>query len=222
MHRTIQIFLAVLLCPLLAAQESVVQSSPKPALPTNIANIPIRNCGENCIEFFLLEAVSSATAKKGQTIRLAVAEDFSVNGVVVIPKGTPVDGKVTSVRKGVFGRRDGWITVEAKSVVLDNGRRLRLRQYPPGEDSCGDFGPCWAFFLIMSPLIAIFLPFALLSRIDGQRHSVRAHPVGTPMTLQPCKRIDAYLSKKIAIQLSSLSAASTSSAAVPLGCGATN
>lgn len=44
-------------------------------------------------------------AKVGQRVRLEVAEDIRVDGVVVIPKGTPAIGELTEVRnKGMWGK----------------------------------------------------------------------------------------------------------------------
>jgi hypothetical protein len=99
-----------------------------------------------------LETVSSATATKGQPVRMAVGEDEMVNGLVLIPKGTPVTGKVTHLRKGIPGKRDGSIYVEPTILTLANGALVKLRHNRPGEDDCGDMGPCWIWWTFLAPL----------------------------------------------------------------------
>ena len=229
MQRTIQILLVVLLCPLLAAQQPVIQSNLEPRAKAEVVTIPT----ETRIEFFLLEAVSSATAKRGQIVHLAAAEDFSVNGVVVIPKGTTAEGKVTKVRKGVPGKQDGQIDVEATSVLLSNGQSLRLQKNamdPEWDLDCRDHvGPCVLFFIFeAAPILAILAmtaalsPITLAYKLREHQPSLKTQPAGTQMILQPCERISAYFSQKITIQPSGLPPASTSYATTLSGCGAAN
>ncbi|WP_058188998.1 hypothetical protein [Terracidiphilus gabretensis] len=213
--------LCLALCMTAIAQQSVTQNNPEP--PTLADTVTISR--EIKIEFFLLESVSSSTAERGQIVRLAVANDVSTNGVVVIPKGTLAEGKVTHVHQGIPGKRDGQITVEATSMLLSNGQRLRLRQYPPGEDDCGDMGPCVVLAIVVAPVAIIALavyavisPVALADYIRNRKYSPKVYPAGTQMTLQPCERVDAYLSKKIAIQPSGLTPASASLASGPFAC----
>ena len=217
--------LCLVLCMTAIAQQSVIQNNPEP--PTQADTVTISR--EIEIEFFLLESVSSSTAEKGQIVRLAVANDVSANGVVAIPKGTLAEGKVTHVSKGISGKHDGQITVEATSVLLSNGQRLRLRQYPPGEDDCGDMGPCVVLAIVVAPVAivalavyAVISPIALADYIRNRKPSPKVHPAGTQITLQPCQRVDAYLSKNITIQPSSLPHGSASSSTVPFVCEAMN
>src|ERR1017187_8034063 len=93
----IQAALCLILCPLLTAQ----QISPPAALadapqsftpaPVTAATYPLPEFvnipKDTEIELISLEVVSSATATKGQLVRLALAKDVLVKGLVVIPKG---------------------------------------------------------------------------------------------------------------------------------------
>lgn len=63
--------------------------------------------------------------KVGQRFNMEVAEAVEVNGVVVIPVGSPAIGEVTDVRnKGMWGK-SGYIQARPLSVRA-NGRLIRL------------------------------------------------------------------------------------------------
>jgi hypothetical protein len=203
--------LCLALCVTASAQQSPEQSGgalnrsdAAPAAQTSPLLLP----KGTPVEFFLLEGLSSATAKKGQIVRLAVAKDVSVDGVVVIPKGTPTEGKVATVHKGIPGKRVGEIDVRATGVPLGNGQRLRLQEYAPGEDGCGDMVHCWVWPIAAVPLAPIVLagvvlvsPITLGLYIDERRHPSKEVLASTQMTLPLCRRVNAYTSRKAVIQL---------------------
>ncbi|WP_230771154.1 hypothetical protein [Sphingomonas sp. Leaf4] len=63
--------------------------------------------------------------KVGQRFNMEVAQAVEVNGVVVIPAGSPAIGEVTDVRnKGMWGK-SGYIQARPLSVRA-NGRLIRL------------------------------------------------------------------------------------------------
>jgi len=74
--------------------------------------------------------------KVGQRVQLEVAQDVLLNGRVVIPARSPVEGVLTHVRnKGMWGK-SGAIHLQIKSVTI-NGTSIRLK----GDmDSRGDTG----------------------------------------------------------------------------------
>ena len=232
MQSTIRFYAVHLLCLTLCAtaigQQPVSQDSTALAVQTNITTIPKGSCGKACVEFFLLEAVSSATAKKGQAVRMEIAEDVSINGVVVIPKGTQAEGKVTSVRKGVAGKRDGHLEVEAKKLLLGNSQRLRLRQYPPGKDSCGEM-PCWMLIPLIplaAPLTVLAIPVAIVASPFLLANDIHEHrqsrPAGAQMVFYPCRRISAYLSTENTLKRTNLHPTAAPPAAAPLACETAN
>jgi len=75
----------------------------------------------------MLEEVTTKkkSARVGQRFQLEVAAPVEVNGVVVVPTGTPAWGEVTSVRnKGMWGKSG---KLEARLLYLRvNGRQIRL------------------------------------------------------------------------------------------------
>lgn len=63
--------------------------------------------------------------KPGRRFQMATAGDVIVNGVVVIPSGTPATGEVVEVRnKGMWGK-SGFIGAKVVGMNL-NGRHVRL------------------------------------------------------------------------------------------------
>lgn len=63
--------------------------------------------------------------RTGQRFQMEVAEAIVVNGVTVIPAGSPATGEVTQVRnKGMWGK-SGYIGAQAL-FVRANGRQIRL------------------------------------------------------------------------------------------------
>src|SRR5207245_504053 len=68
--------------------------------------------------------LSSRTARFGDTFTATVTEPvYSTNGVVVIPVGSTVTGRVDTVRPAAKGGLPGQISVGFTSVRLPNGRR---------------------------------------------------------------------------------------------------
>ncbi|MVZ97174.1 hypothetical protein EUU23_05580 [Sphingorhabdus sp. IMCC26285] len=75
---------------------------------------------------FLHEITTEDKASKvGDRPRLEVAENVVVDGVTVIPKGTPVVGELTAVRnKGMWGK-SGKLEGRVLNMTL-NGRTVRM------------------------------------------------------------------------------------------------
>jgi hypothetical protein len=138
-RRILQSALCICLSPLLVAQQAseasgrldgaiVPAPGPKAIVPKHTE-----------IRLILLETISSATASKGQSVRMAVARDVSVNGVVVIPKGAPAIGVIDFVRKAVPGKKDGDASIKPISVNLPNSSPITLRRYNGSEsDALGE------------------------------------------------------------------------------------
>jgi hypothetical protein len=131
--------LCIALSPLLVAQQAseapaglegalVPAPGPKAFLPKHTE-----------IRLILMETISSATASKGQSVRMAVGQDVSINGVVVIRKGTPAIGVIDFVRRAVPGKKNGEVSIKPMSISLPNSRPITLRPYNGSEqDALGE------------------------------------------------------------------------------------
>jgi len=146
--------LCFVLAPLLVAQD--MATTPVTTAAESGRTLAMLPRGTE-VKLLLLESVSASKAENGQEVRMAVAEDVRANGAVVIPKNTPAMGKVNELIKPVSGKRNGYLSVNPASLKLPDGTGIKLREYSPGEDSCGDFGPCWVLYTLFGPLVLIGL-----------------------------------------------------------------
>lgn len=111
----------------LAAQDAVVAGQPveNPIAQVATPNAVLR--AGTPVQLRMMEEVTTKkkAAKVGQRFLMEVAAPVEVNGVTVIPSGTPAWGEITSVRnKGMWGKSG---KLEARVLYLRvNGRQVRL------------------------------------------------------------------------------------------------
>ena len=92
--------------------------------------------------------------KVGQKVRLEVAQDVMLNGRLVIPARSPVEGVLTEVRnKGMWGKSGG-IRLQIKSVNI-NGATIRLTGDMDSRGSTGTAGVVGA--IAVMPLAGFFV-----------------------------------------------------------------
>lgn len=70
------------------------------------------------------ETVSSKTAKAGDTFTLAVADQVSINGHVVVAKGAPATGRIITAEKKSFATHNGKLEVAVDSVRAVDGHNV--------------------------------------------------------------------------------------------------
>jgi hypothetical protein len=188
-RKMLQSALCVCLSPLLAAQQAT-DSGKNPATPdiasaTQPKATAITLPRKTIVQLVLMETVSSATAQKGQTVRLVVRKNVVVNGTVVIPRGTPASGLVTFASKGVAGKSDGKLQVEPLGLTLPDESSIGLRGYidDGGDGVCEGFVNCLGLIVVAIPMS---VPFAVASGVASlfQRH--HAPEPGIDQTLAPC------------------------------------
>jgi hypothetical protein len=205
----LQSTLCLILCPLLAAQQVAPPAAPGDS-PQNLAPASATAAPDPVpemitipknteIEFITLEAVSSATATKGQLIRLAVGKDMIINGLVVIRKGTLAMGKVTHLTKGVPGKKDGYLQIEPSTLILGNGRRVKLWELMYGEDDCANAGPCWVLWTLFAPIALIGMA------INANENRDEIHQ-GNDMSIDACVHLSGYIATKITLHQADIQA----------------
>lgn len=91
---------------------------PRPLRPGEIR-------GGTNIRVHLLERLSTADTEMGQPFRTRVATDVLEGGLVLIPAGSEIDGRVVEVSSGHAGGH-GTMRLEPESVILPDGTRHRL------------------------------------------------------------------------------------------------
>ena len=94
------------------------------------------------------------TLKVGQLVRLEVAQDVMLNGRLVIPARSPVEGVLTEVRnKGMWGK-SGAIHLHLNSVNI-NGTTIRLRGDMDTRGETGTAGVVGA--IVVLPIAGFFV-----------------------------------------------------------------
>lgn len=124
---------ALLAAPVCA--QTVVNPQPLAAVPSaqNVTLVPQAVSGDilragTPVPVALSEALTTKgkALKVGQMVRLEVAQDVMLNGRLVIPARSPVEGVLTEVRnKGMWGK-SGAIRLHINSVNI-NGATIRLK-----------------------------------------------------------------------------------------------
>jgi len=151
------------------------------------------------VDLALLDPVSSATAVKGQPVKFVVAKDVIAEGLVVIPTGTPATGIVRAVRKGAKGKHNGYVVLQPQTVALADGTMLTLKEYPPGEPTCGNLGPCFGLVAavvllapIWAPIIGLGMLIALPWMIPYWTKEKKPEVAGTDEVKEACQHTTMY------------------------------
>jgi hypothetical protein len=159
-------YLRLIACGLMAAPVSVSAQTivnPQPSSTTlsgqNVALVQEQQAGNVLragapIPVVLSQALTTKgkNLRVGQRVQLEVAQDVLLNGRVVVPARSPVEGVLTHVRnKGMWGK-SGAIQLQIKSVNI-NGSNIRLK----GDmDSRGETGTAGVVGAIVALPVAGF------------------------------------------------------------------
>jgi len=143
-----------LLAAPLVAQEAQPVAAPQAIAPVVTTNAVLR--AGTAVQLRLMEEVTTKkkAAKVGQRFMLEVATPIEVNGVVVIPAGTPAWGEITEVRnKGMWGK-SGKLTARLLYLRV-NGRQIRLTGTFDDKGVTGTAGVVGAVALV--PVVGFFV-----------------------------------------------------------------
>ena len=125
--------------------------------------------------------------KVGQRVQLEVAQDVLLNGRVVIPARSPVEGVLTEVRnKGMWGKSGG-IHLQIKSVNI-NGANIRLKGDMDSRGETGTAGVVGA--IVVLPIAGFFvtgtsaeMPLNMPGRAFLDQDIALALPAAAPLPL---------------------------------------
>lgn len=142
--------------PVVGAQEAVPTAMPTAA---TITQAPTSNAVLRAGTPVTLRLMEEITTKKkaarvGQRFMMEVAEPIAVNGVTVVPAGTPAWGEITNVRnKGMWGKSG---KLDARVLYLRiNGRQIRLTGTFDDKGVTGTAGVVGAVVLV--PVVGFFV-----------------------------------------------------------------
>jgi hypothetical protein len=97
---------------------------PRPARPGELL-------GGSTIRVRLTERLSSALSEKGEPFHGQVVSDVLQDGKVLIPSGSGIEGRVSSVTAGHFGGH-GSFRLKPEAVILPDGSRYQLHAETTG------------------------------------------------------------------------------------------
>jgi hypothetical protein len=161
-------YLRLIACGLLAAPVSVSaqtivnpQSSSTAVQGQNVALVQAYQAGNvlragSPIPVVLSQPLTTKGKglKVGQRVQLEVAQDVLLNGRVVVPARSPVEGVLTHVRnKGMWGK-SGAIQLAIKSVNI-NGSNIRLKGDMDSRGETGTAGVVGA--IVVLPIAGFFV-----------------------------------------------------------------
>jgi len=128
--------------------EPIVESRPQPSAPaiaqpaagedpdSDIVHARPARPGEllegTTIRVRLVDRVSSVDTAKGASFRGQVASDVLQDGKVLIPSGSEIEGRVTSVTTGAHLGGHGSFRLKPEAVILPDGSRFQLHAETTG------------------------------------------------------------------------------------------
>lgn len=136
------------------AQQSAPLTAPQVVAAPVTANAVLR--AGTPVQLRLMEEVTTKkkAAKVGQRFMLEVAAPVEINGMVVVPAGTPAWAEVTEVRnKGMWGK-SGKLTARLLFLRV-NGRQIRLTGSFDDKGVTGTAGVVGAVALV--PVVGFFV-----------------------------------------------------------------
>lgn len=156
---------------LVLANPAFAQQQPTPAPATATAKtgttedvarpiLPNTLMDGTAVKLRLSETISSAEAHTGQQVSFEVVEDVIVQGVTIIPKGSPALATVTDAESKKRMGRGGKLDVNIDSTRLTDGDKVQLRasKNTKGGGHTGAMtGAIVATSLIFFPAAPLFL-----------------------------------------------------------------
>lgn len=102
--------------------------------PAQAPTAPGQLSPDTTVRLFLVERLKSGAAKKGDRVRFEVSDDVvDPSGAVLIRKGTPAYGTVTTSKgSGTFGK-SGKLEVTIDQTTAVDGQQVRLRGSKSGR-----------------------------------------------------------------------------------------
>src|ERR1043166_525058 len=97
------------------------------------------------------QEVNSKGAKPNDAVNFTVDEDVSVNGQVIVRKGTAAAGSVINAEKGGYMGKSGKLAIQVESTQTVDGGRLKLRA-AKGNEGKDKTTSTAALSMIVSPL----------------------------------------------------------------------
>jgi hypothetical protein len=156
MRNLIVICLLLAGTPVYAQNTAVVEAIPSSTteMGAGTETRTLRGGAQVRVKFITEITTEDKASRVGDRPRLEVAEDVTVDGVTVIPRGTPVTGELTAVRnKGMWGKSG---KIEGRIINMSlNGRTVRMSGSFDDKGVTGTAGVVAAVALV--PVVGFFV-----------------------------------------------------------------
>jgi hypothetical protein len=147
--RTIAFSLLIALFVQLVAPVAILATATQPSPMLQETELSIPDGTE--ITVVNTEEISSKTAVEGDPLTFKVDEDVTVNGRVVIAKGTLVKGVVSDAKKNGRMGKAGSLSIRIESTTTVDGQKIRLRA-SKGKEGNDKTGTTVALVVLFGPL----------------------------------------------------------------------
>lgn len=91
----------------------------------------------SCIPTITTSEISSATLTLGQSISVALGNDYYYNGQLIAPAGSQVNGNVIMVRKGGRAGKNGQLQVRFTNILTPYGQNIPISGKIRTDDGSG-------------------------------------------------------------------------------------
>lgn len=140
----------LLLAPMSLSAQAIIAPAPAPIAAPVTTNAILRTGTEVPLRLSEELTTQGKKLRVGQRFRLTTAEPVMVQGVTVIPVGSPAVGEVTDVRnKGMWGK-SGQLGARVLYVTV-NGRQIRLSGAFDDKGVAGGVGAVAVSALVFLP-----------------------------------------------------------------------
>lgn len=82
--------------------------------------------------------INTKSASVDDTFTVTVADPVEIDGLVVLPAGTVIEGRITEAKAASFGRKDGVLEVRFETLYIDSGRSRAIDGIPERDQPHSD------------------------------------------------------------------------------------
>lgn len=119
-----------------APAEPVQQAPPPPAQAAAPTFRTVTVPAGSTLPIRITQTLDSATTQQGETFTGALATDVIVDGLIALPQGTPVTGRVSAVQEAGHYKGSSLLTIELTTINARSGR-LNVTTEPFSKQGAG-------------------------------------------------------------------------------------
>jgi hypothetical protein len=117
-------------------QAPAVQPPPPPPPPPKPANKTVTLPAGTILPVRVTETLDSATAQPNDAFHGALASDIGVQGVIALPRGTPVQGQIVDVHEAAHFKGNALLSLQLMDV-RPRGQRISVQTDPFNKEGAG-------------------------------------------------------------------------------------